>query len=239
MISSDRENLLLQPRVTDTSTPNFVPKPPDYLLRPKLYIPLDFNDIMDRRFLQEEDDDQLRWYPMRLRYCKEKKACEVRDKLHERGYETYLHIQPHIEWRGQPHSALQDSICNLIFVHARKAQLRLLKHYDPKCTSMQFWAKRPLEKDGKTEILWIPDLQMTHFIDYATRPDPLRQRMPLIYTDFIGKQDREVLITQGPFAGVKGEVKRIKHRRIVVALIRDAQTAIGICSVPPEHLMFI
>jgi hypothetical protein len=44
---------------------------------------------------------------------------------------------------------------------------------------------------------------------------------------------------QGPFMGVEGEVKRIGRHRIVVALLREAQVAVGITHIPPAALEFL
>jgi hypothetical protein len=80
---------------------------------------------------------------------------------------------------------------------------------------------------------------MENFIRSATCPDPLSQRIPLTYNDFIDKIDQRVRILSGPFEGIEGEVKRINRHRIVVALIRQTRTALGITHVPPENLEFL
>ena len=80
---------------------------------------------------------------------------------------------------------------------------------------------------------------MENFIEAASREDPFRQRIPLTYSDFIDKQDKPVRIINGPFAGVEGEIKRIGHRRIVVSLLRDTHSALGLCNVAPSDLEFI
>ncbi len=234
MTVNQAETAILSTRVTGASTPSFVPLPSE-----RFYIPLRAADKINPRFLVETDDSLLRWYPMRIRYSREKRACDIRDELTSLGYSTYLHIQPQEYLHGRKLPQTSPSLFNIIFVQAMKVQLKLLKQFSRPCSSMQFWHVKPLDPQEQTRILWIPDRQMQAFIDSATRPDPYNQRIPLTYSDFIDKQDRRVRILCGPFAGVEGEVKRIGHRRIVVSLLRDTQTAIGICNVAPEHLQLL
>ena len=80
---------------------------------------------------------------------------------------------------------------------------------------------------------------MENFIKAETLPDPYQQRIALTWSDFLGQEHRRVRIMQGPFMGVEGEVKRIGHHRIVVALLREAQVAVGITHVSPAALEFI
>ena len=228
------EELILSTRVADASTPIIAPAERAFQQRERIYIPLNFDEEINRHFLEEDDDDILRWYPMRLRYVKEKKAMEVRYELEKRGYTTFLHAQPRIERRWENQSV--PPLFKILFVQAKKVQLKLLKRFDGTCSVMQFWPKSTSDKYRKTEILWVPDAQMTKFIDAATRQDPYGQRIVLTYSDFLDKQDKRVRILTGPFAGVEGEVKRIKHRRIVVALLRETQSALGFCDVLPEDL---
>jgi len=236
MIERRAEDNLLVSRVQDASTPIFAPAPNDS--SEKLYIPLNFGEEVSHSLLEEADDDLLRWYPMRLRYVKEKKALEVRAALEDRGYHTFLHIQPtdHRTWRyGEPEPL---PLFKILFIQAKKIQLKLLKRFDKTCSVMQFWPKATFEPQHR-EILWIPNRQMENFIEAASREDPFRQRIPLTYSDFIDKQDKPVRIINGPFAGVEGEIKRIGHRRIVVSLLRDTHSALGLCDVAPSDLEFI
>ena len=227
MIERRAEDNLLASRVQDASTPILAPAPA--VLSERLYIPLNFNEEVSHSLLEEADDDLLRWYPMRLRYVKEKKALEVRTALEDRGYHTFLHIQPadRRTWRyGEPEPL---PLFKILFI---------LKRFDKNCSVMQFWPKATFEPQHR-EILWIPNRQMENFIEAASREDPFRQRIPLTYSDFIDKQDKPVRIINGPFAGVEGEIKRIGHRRIVVSLLRDTHSALGLCNVAPSDLEFI
>jgi len=191
--------------------------------------------------LEEEDDALYRWYPMYIHYAKQVRAKSLASQLRAQGYDCFLHIQelPRNAF-GEVREGAQDrSINNIVFVHAMKIQLKLLKRFNAECSKLKFMSVPPRTIDQARQIVWIPDRQMENFIHSATCPDPLSQRIPLTYNDFIDKVDRRVRIVTGPFEGVEGEVKRINRHRIVVALIRETKTAIGITHVSPEMLEFI
>ena len=95
------------------------------------------------------------------------------------------------------------------------------------------------ERPRGMAVTTICDREMENFIKAETLPDPYQQRIALTWSDFLGQEHRRVRIMQGPFMGVEGEVKRIGHHRIVVALLREAQVAVGITHVSPAALEFI
>ncbi len=233
MTRNQIEDQLRSTCVADASTPIFCPT-----ATPIVADPFMFTDTLpDASVLEEKDDDLLRWYPMRIRYSRAKRALAILDHLEDKGYETFLHMQqPQKDWFHADSQQPQPSVNNLLFVHAMKIQLKALKRFDPTCMYMQFMSVPPRTDDQKSRILWVPDTQMENFMSASLRPDPLSQRIPLTYNDFIDKRDRKVRILDGPFAGIVGEVKRIQRHRIVVALIRGANVALGITHVPPESL---
>ena len=188
--------------------------------------------------LEEDDDALFRWYPMRILYGREQKAKSIAAELQNKGFDYYLHEQQVTSWYGREPS-YNPSVYNIVFVHAMKIQLKLLKRFNSECSKMMFMTIPPRTQEHTTQIIWIPDRQMNDFLLSATCPDPYGQRIPLTYNDFIDKLARKVRILTGPFAGVEGEVKRINRHRIVVALLRDARVAIGITHVPPENLEFL
>ena len=201
-------------RVSDTGTPTYV--------------------------IEEADDTLVRWYPLRIRFSNPKRAMQVRDELRRQDVTTYLHMEhQEVAHDDQLQHEMLPAVNNLIFVHAMKGRVKLLKRQNQICQHLQFIAKPALDNPERSEIIYVPDRQMENFIKAETLPDPYQQRIALTWSDFLGQEHRRVRIMQGPFMGVEGEVKRIGHHRIVVALLREAQVAVGITHVSPAALEFI
>ena len=190
--------------------------------------------------IEEADDALVRWYPLRIRFSNPKRAMQVRDELRRQDVTTYLHMEhQEVAHDDQLQHEMLPAVNNLIFVHAMKGRVKLLKRQNQICQHLQFIAKPALDNPERSEIIYVPDRQMENFIKAETLPDPYQQRIALTWSDFLGQEHRRVRIMQGPFMGVEGEVKRIGHHRIVVALLREAQVAVGITHVSPAVLEFI
>ena len=190
--------------------------------------------------IEEADDALVRWYPLRIRFSNPKRAMQVRDELRRQDVTTYLHMEhQEVAYDDQLQHEMLPAVNNLIFVHAMKGRVKLLKRQNQICQHLQFIAKPALDNPERSEIIYVPDRQMENFIKAETLPDPYQQRIALTWSDFLGQEHRRVRIMQGPFMGVEGEVKRIGHHRIVVALLREAQVAVGITHVSPAALEFI
>ena len=190
--------------------------------------------------IEEADDALVRWYPLRIRFSNPKRAMQVRDELRRQDVTTYLHMEhQEVAHDDQLQHEMLPAVNNLIFVHAMKGRVKLLKRQNQICQHLQFIAKPALDNPERSEIIYVPDRQMENFIKAETLPDPYQQRIALTWSDFLGQEHRRVRIMQGPVMGVEGEVKRIGHHRIVVALLREAQVAVGITHVSPAALEFI
>ena len=190
--------------------------------------------------IEEADDALVRWYPLRIRFSNPKRAMQVRDELRRQDVTTYLHMEhQEVAHDDQLQHEMLPAVNNLIFVHAMKGRVKLLKRQNQICQHLQFIAKPAIDNPERSEIIYVPDRQMENFIKAETLPDPYQQRIALTWSDFLGQEHRRVRIMQGPFMGVEGEVKRIGHHRIVVALLREAQVAVGITHIPPAALEFL
>ena len=190
--------------------------------------------------IEEADDALVRWYPLRIRFGNPKRAMQVRDELRRQDVTTYLHMEhQEVAHDDQLQHEMLPAVNNLIFVHAMKGRVKLLKRQNQICQHLQFIAKPALDNPERSEIIYVPDRQMENFIKVETLPDPYQQRIALTWSDFLGQEHRRVRIMQGPFMGVEGEVKRIGRHRIVVALLREAQVAVGITHIPPAALEFL
>lgn len=239
MVNEETNRILLSTRATGASTPNYahIEALKEFLNRDDS---LQFSPSADiySQILEERDDTLFRWYPMYIHYARKERAVRVNQELHDRGYETYLHLQePPKDYFGTPLKGTNKGpVYSIVFVHAMKIQLKLLKRFNGTCRMLKFMSSASLTDHAATRIIWVPDRQMENFIEAASRPDPLSQRIPLTYNDFIDKEGQKVKIVDGPFTGIMGEIKRIGRHRIVVALVRDARVAIGITHIAPEYL---
>ena len=199
-----------------------------------------FNSDKDfyKPILEEIDDADYHWYPMRISYSRRDRAIGIRDELTEKGFDNYLHLlePPRNAFGEVKEGYLGGPVYNIVFVHAMKIQLKLLKRYNPTCNKMKFMCVRPLDTPMSSKILWIPDRQMEEFRDAATRPDPKAQRRVLSWNELLERPHRKVRIISGPFEGVRGELVRISGNRIVVSLLSSAKVAVGIMYQPPENL---
>lgn len=226
MLNNETESNLTITRASSTSTPiSSSESLYSQFLKQEGSLCFNHDKSYYSQLLEETDDALLRWYPMYISYSREERALSLNKALADKGYETFLHLQ------GQMY--------NIVFVHAMKIQLKLLKRFDTSCQCLKFITVQQRFESQGTKVIWVPDAQMENFIDAATRPDPESQRIPLTYNEFIHKEGKSVRILSGPFAGIEGEIKRIARHRIVVALLRDAKIAIGITHIPPENLEFI
>ena len=223
-------SILCGSRVKDASTPSYAPCGGGKT-RHKI--------IPDILIDEETDDSLLRWYPLYIAYSSPARANNIHTFLVECGFEVFLPMERRrvetdfvIEYQAVP------AVCNLIFLHAEKKQIKYLKRFHCLCSQLQFLSRRRLS-DGRLEIIYVPDGQMNNFILANTLPDPYNQRISLEYSDFLAQRGKHVRILRGPFCGVEGEVKRIHRNKIVVALLREAKIAVGLTHIDPNDLELI
>ena len=226
-------------RVLNAGTPNYIVQPAlAQFFKRQDALSFQPDKTVYQPILEEADDTDFHWYPMRISYAQRERALGIRDELARQGYEVYLHLQdPSCNAFGEVREDnSRYSIYNMVFVRAMKIQLKLLKRFDAVCSRMKFIPVKSFDATLPKRILWIPDQQMNDFRDAATRPDPDQQRINLTYQDFLDRPHQKVRILSGPFEGLKGEVVRINRHRIFVALIREAKVAVGITHTPPSNL---
>lgn len=242
MLNNETTDHLFDTRASSASTPvSSIESTYARFLKQEGCLSFDHQKAYYSRLLEEDDDAILRWYPMYISYSSRDRALNVNESLLSKGYETYLHLQevPKDQFGNPREDTFLGPVYNMVFVHAMKIQLKLLKRFDAYGQLMKFMSVKHSFETEATKILWVPDKQMVNFRDAATRPDPESQRIPLTYNEFIDKEGQHVKIMRGPFTGIEGEIKRIARHRIVVAILRDAKVAIGITHVPPEDLVFM
>lgn len=172
------------------------------------------------------------WFPMRVTYSRELK---VKSRLEELKVECFLPMKyAVVNQHGTPRFKLVPAIHNLIFVREDQKRLTNLKRYDSILNSLRYMMLRenPVTKTGG-RIMTVPDVQMDNFMRVASVTDD-----SVIFLDKtdIGVVGQKVMVTEGPFAGVVGVIKRIKkNKRVVVAI--EGCAAVAITYVPKSALV--
>lgn len=130
------------------------------------------------------------------------------------------------EINGQKHRKLVPVIHNLIFVHAAKSDIDIIKS-----DTLSAFPIRYIMKYKSSEPLVIPDRQMQDFIAVAGTYD--EQLMYLTPTEVSVKKGDRVRIKGGIWEGVEGRFVRIKRGlRVVVAI--EGVMAVATASLHPS-----
>lgn len=166
---------------------------------------------------------EILWYPMRVTYGREMRVKAFLDSI---DVESFLPMTNKVsKVVGRIRHETVPAISNLIFVHSSLSIINELKHTRQDAEPLRYMT-RPITVDKalKNEIIVVPDKQMDNFIKVASGSDD--ERTFLSTSDLRGHAGDKVLITNGPFKGVEGVIKRIKgNRRVVVEIAGIA----GVC----------
>lgn len=156
--------------------------------------------------------EQPYWYALKVFY---RKAPQVQEDFRKAGHDTYL-------------TPLIDS---LLFVHCTESTLRSYKERHE--TALLYYtdpAAREKSKPGR-----IPDREMDIFRIAtslaATDPDAMYLGSD---TEKLCKGDR-VRVTDGPYKGTEGYVKRVRHARKVLVAIKGV-AVVALSNIPLEYL---
>ncbi|MDR1745786.1 MAG: UpxY family transcription antiterminator [Tannerella sp.] len=166
-------------------------------------------------------NNNIHWYAAKVRYQTEKK---IKKYLTEHGIEHYIPFHKVvIERNGRRKSVERPVISCFVFVHTdRKTALAL-----PADMSITMNFIHCLDTG---QMLVIPPKQMQDFmfvLDFSEETVRLKNT-ELAYGD-------RVRVIKGPFAGIEGELVRIKgHKRVVVRL--DGILAVATTYIPSSFL---
>lgn len=178
------------------------------------------------------DQTDIHWYPMRVAYHRE---LRVRDELQRLNIEHYLPLKWGQRIYGGHIRRVQVPALNIIFVHSTQDEITKQKMFNEELSYMRYKMSVCHETDDPSEIMTVPDREMDNFM-MATQHDDDRLEY-LTYTDFLDKEGRQVKVIDGDFAGVEGQIKRIRKDRVVVVCIRGI-AAVAL-QVPFNQLEFI
>lgn len=169
------------------------------------------------------------WYAMRVTYSREMVLKEYLDK---NGIENFIPLEYKLITRGEKQvRMLVPVVHNLVFIRSIRKQIEELK--------IQVAAKSPIryimDKGTHTPII-IPEKQMKDFITVAGSYDEQHVYVDPIEVSF--KKGDKVRVIGGPFAGIEGELIRIKgDRRVVVSI--EGVMAVATAFIHPSMLEVI
>ena len=167
--------------------------------------------------------DPKAWYPMRVTYSREMKVKGELDRL---GIANFVPMTYKLVCEGseEPRRELVPAINNLIFLYATQERISELKRTNEQLEPLRYIMDRTADKAH--EIMTVPDKQMENFMRVASKTDD--SVMFLDETSIVGKEGKRVRIMGGPFEGVEGVIKRVKHcKRVVVEIVGVMSVAIA------------
>lgn len=180
------------------------------------------------------DNQDIRWYPMRITYNRELKIKRLLDDMNIENFVPMRYDYVNLK-DGKRKKMMIPAIRNLVFVRTSKEVLTGLKMTRAEFEPMRYITRQSLET-GQHEIIHVPDKQMNDFIKVASAPAD--QFMVLDNNNFTSTIGKRVEITEGYFAGVEGIIKRIKRNKHVVVQISGV-AAVAITFVPASQLSVI
>lgn len=168
--------------------------------------------VVHARSQSSGDLDCIRWYPLRVTYCRELK---LRDALASRAIDTFVPMQrQRVDNGGNLTLEYVPAIHNLVFAKASRKQLEdyILTEGDNRMTSF-IWDRTTRDP------ISVPAKQMDDFIRVSTASAD-----DAIYLTKVSaklRQGTKVRVRSGIFAGVEGTVVRIKKSRRILVDIPD------------------
>ncbi len=174
-------------------------------------------------FPSSSQELSAQWYAMRATYRRE---LDAMSRLKSASLGCFIPMQYHFRLRhGRRVKELVPVVRNLLFVHARPAELRRVKEEIP---YLQY-----ITDTRSHEKIIVPDAQMRHFIAVAgTYSDQLLYFRPEEVN--LAKGTR-VRVTGGDFAGREGvfvKVKGARDRRVVIAI--EGVIAVALATIHPD-----
>ena len=175
--------------------------------------------------------ESVYWFPMRVTYNRELKMKECLDNI---GVENFLPLRYAIIDTAEGRKRkLVPAVSNLIFVHSTREKITQLKMFKREFEPLRYMMR---SSASGYEVIVVPDAQMENFIRVASVLDD--SVFFLEMTDFLNQVGTRVLITEGPFAGVVGLVRRIQKNKHVVVSI-EGVASVAIAYVPVKCLMIV
>lgn len=146
------------------------------------------------------------------------RELRVRDELQRLEIEHFLPVKWGQRTYGGHLRRVQVPALNMVFVHSTQQEITRQKMFNQELSYMRYKMNTCHGGETKSEIMIVSDREMDNFMHVAQFTDDRVEYLE--YTDFIDKEGKKVRIIDGDFAGVEGEIKRIRKDRVVVVCIR-------------------
>ena len=180
-----------------------------------------------------DNSNDIHWFPMRVTYGRQ---MIIKEYLEKDKIEHFLPMKYDIvEHNGERLRKLIPAVSNLIFIHSSQEELTRMKMYNRNYEPLRYMVRTSVV-DSKTEIITIPASSMENFMKVTK--DPNEDVEYLVSGDYVTNAlGKKITVIKGPFAGVKGVIKRIKRNKRVVVQLEGIISA-AISFVPADNLLF-
>ena len=177
-------------------------------------------------------DPDRQWYVFRITYAREQQAC---DYLIEHGIYAYLAMGWKLERKDGKKRRVLKPLLNLVFAYVTPDQAYTFVRDTPLCPFLTFYYDHfSVALNYRNPPLTIPDVEMQSFVRATILKDPHVMAVDPGRCHFLS--DEEVLVTDGPFAGVRGRVVRVSRQNRVAVSLRGISTLIVTAYIPTAFL---
>ena len=160
--------------------------------------------------------DRLYWFPIRATYHRAQKVYNKLVDINSGNFELYLPMQYHIEDSSTLTQSIKEEPLDkgLLFLRTTPGEFRRLLNYSSLVPGLTpYYNHFSTSESGKNEYLTVPDRQMESFkiiVESRNKDIIINQKeIPQLI------EGDQVMVTNGPFAGVEGVVMKYKHQKRV------------------------
>ena len=177
-------------------------------------------------------EDEVRWFPMRIRHSSLNRLEKVMESLD--GRKEQFSTQGSVIQTYAPLNFIKVSmdkmdfapyLLNFVFVRSAFRTLVELKNSHEDFEPLRFVVHPVYDEkfNRQNEVLTMPDKAMADYMRLTTEKND--QIIFLRDLQYACKPSREVQIISGPFTGVVGRIKRVRGARCVVLPVGKEQAA--------------
>lgn len=177
-------------------------------------------------------DPNKKWFVFRITYNREQQAA---DYLIEHGIYAYLAMGWKQVVRDGKKKRVLRPLLNMVFAYITPDQANTFVHDTPLCPFITFYYDHfTVALDYHNPPLTIPDIEMQSYVRATILQDPHVMAVAPERCNFLS--DEEVLVTDGPFAGVRGRVVRVSRQNRVAVSLRGISALIVTAYIPSAFL---
>jgi hypothetical protein len=159
------------------------------------------------------DKNKVYWFPMRVTYGRQLKVAK---ELEAMGIDYYLPMMHFPKRKGRSvREVTRPAVSNLIFIRDTLSNITHIKNGLGYVSTLRYMVWKPSHPaDAPNEIIVVPDAQMDNFIRLC---DAAYDHITFLdVTELRGHVHAHVLITNGPFKGIEGVIKRVHGSKHVI-----------------------